>query len=250
MNETFGIGIGEIFSSGMKAYSSHALPVTVAGVLTLVVLVAVGTPAQLLWNDDQTIAGVAIGLAALVVTGTVASIWYRAALAAVDGRSFGVGDLFGGGLPFFAQAVASFWFWAGVFLGPQLGGPVLGTLLAIFVLLLYLFHGFILADGRTDSGLKALGESVRMSDKRRIALFALTAMFFVVNFCALLPLSIGLESGISLAAPRVAITVVLLAVTTSYTLVCGGVIYRALLGLGVLEGPIEIGRRRNKKSKK
>lgn len=247
MSETFGIGVGEIFSRGLAAYGRGFAPVSVAGAATLAVLVGVGTPAQILWNDDQTIQAYVLGLVALVATGTVAAVWYRAALAVADDVGFEVGDVFGGGVPWVGQLVASCWFWAGVFVGPQLGGPLFGTLIALLVLVFYLFHGFVLADGRTDSGLKALGESVRMSDKRRIAVFALIAMFFMLNFVALLPLSFGLESGLSLDPIRVAITLALLLVTTSYTMVCGAVLYRSLIDLGVLDGPMTVGRARSGK---
>jgi len=245
VNETFGIGIGEIFSRGLKGYTSNPLPITVAGMLVLALYAAFRLPAQALLDDDRLLESLAVDVIGLIACGTLAAMWYAAALAAVDERDFKVSDLLTG-IRYGPQAVASFWFWAGLLIGLRLGGPLFGAVLAIFVLLLYMFHGFVIADGRTDSGLKALGESVRMSDKRRIALFALIAMFFVINVMAFLPIFSGEGPGATLDVPRVAATVVLLAVTTSYTMCCGGVIYRALLDLGVLEGPMQIGRPRNK----
>ena len=69
MNETFGIGIGEIFSRGLKGYTSNPLPITVAGMLVLALYAAFRVPAQALLDDDRLFESLAVDVIGLIASG-------------------------------------------------------------------------------------------------------------------------------------------------------------------------------------
>ena len=73
-----------------------------------------------------------------------------------------------------------------------------------------------------EGPLRSLGTSVRLSEKRRIALFAILVLFFLFNFVALLPLGYGVNplTGV--------ITLITLVMTTSITIVAWACLYDTL----------------------
>ncbi len=224
--EPFPVRPGTLFKEGFKGYFGNIVPMTAAALLTLTVLyLVVVLPASQLSDSSKWVRGLALA-GGLVVTGTTAYPWYSYALDAGDGipvrwkRPFEKPELF------LQQAVSSFWFWAGVALGFQ----YLFATPAIFVVILYAFHGYLIADRRAESGMKALGTSVRLGEGSRIILFGLTALFGFFSFFGLLPLGIQGDDGEPLVNIfTVSLAVIGLAITTSVTLVAGGRIYRILL---------------------
>ncbi len=214
-----------MFTRGFRGFAQNALPLVATGLVTLVVYGAFRWPAQQLFNDDKVYQSIAVDLVGLILAGTIAYPWYSYALDSARGEKADLARPFANRRLFFAQFVSSFWFWAGVLLGVR----YLAGLPSIFVILLYAFHGYVIADGKAKSGLVALGTSVRLGQGRRIALFALGTLLVIFNLFG--AISLGFEVNPSLDPLMIGIAVVGLAVTTSVTLVCGAVLYDALYPL-------------------
>lgn len=225
----FPVRVGQMFREGFSGYLRAIVPLTAAGMLTLSAFyVVVALPAQAI-EDGETLVDVAIEaivlLLGLTAVGTVAYPWYSYALDAARQEDVDIGRPFRQMDLFLTQAVASLWFWAGVGLGLRylLGIP------AIFVLMLYAFHGYFIADRQTDSGLKALGLSVRLTEGRRIALLALATLLGLFTLLGAIPLGIPDANGEPIVSPlTISLSVIGLAVTTSITLVGGAVLYENL----------------------
>lgn len=213
----FGIRPGAVFAAGFRGYAANLVPLTLAGLIVLATYAAFRYPSQQFLDDDRVWAARFTDLAGLFIAGTLAYPWYRYALAAADGDKVNIAAPFATPRRFGYQAAASFWFFAAVVLGQQ----YLGGLPAILAALLYAFYGYVVAEN-DNGGLKALGTSVRLGERRRIGLFAIGGMLFVFNILGASGLAAGLNPlGYSLA-------VVGLSVTTSITLVSGAAIYRVL----------------------
>lgn len=213
----FGISPGQVFGAGFRGYAANVVPLTCAALVVLGVYAAFRYPSEVLLDDDRVWAARAVDLAGLFLAGTLAYPWYRYALAAADGEKVEPRVPFSTPRRFAYQAAASFWFFAGVVLGQQ----YLGGLPAILAALLYAFYGYVVAES-DNGGLKALGMSVRLGERRRIGLFAIGGMLFVFNLLG----AIGLAAGLNPLG--YALAVLGLSVTTSITLVSGAAIYRVL----------------------
>ncbi len=213
----FGISPGQVFGVGFRGYAANVVPLTAAGLVVLGVYAAFRYPSEVLLDDGRVWAARFVDLAGLFVGGTLSYPWYRYALAAADGDKVDPKLPFATPRRFGYQAAASFWFFAGVVLGQQ----YLGGLPAILAVVLYAFYGYVVAEN-DNGGLKALGTSVRLGERRRIGLFAIGGMLFVFNLLGAAGLAVGLNPlGYALA-------VLGLSITTSITLVSGGAIYRVL----------------------
>ncbi len=229
----FPIGPGRLFREAFAGYIRGVVPISVAGLVTLVTFyLAVALPAQSLENDG-TLIGRAVEVIILIlglsVVGTMAYPWYSYVLDAVDGVGIRLRRPFEQPGLFMAQAVSSFWFWAGV----GLGFRYLAGIPSIFVVLLYCFHGYFIADRRTDSGLKALGLSVRMTQGRRMSLFALGALLLLFTMMGALALGWPDANGDPIVSPlTISLAVLGLTITSSVTLVAGAVLYRHLQAEG------------------
>ncbi len=116
--------------------------------------------------------------------------------------------------------MCAFWFWAAFFLGLR----YLWGIPSLLAFLFYGFYGYVVADRTARGGLRALGTSVRLGHKRRIALFAIPTLFCVFNFVAALPLGYG--GGVN--SFTIALTLVALLVTSSITMVSGAYLYDVL----------------------
>lgn len=213
----FGIRPAAVFMSGLRGYGSNVVPLTLAALVVLTTYAAFRYPSAQLLDADRVWAARGLDLAGLFSAGTLAHPWYRYALQAADGEKVIPGLPFATPRRFAYQASASFWFFAAVVLGQQ----YLGGLPAILAALLYAFYGFVVAES-DDGGLKALGTSVRLGERRRIGLFAIGGMLFVFNLLGASGLAVGATAlGYSL-------TILGLSITTSITLVSGAAIYRVL----------------------
>jgi len=214
----FGIGIGEIFVKGFEGYRRAFGPLTLAGLITIGVYAIFRVPANNLYIDDRVFTSIGVDLIGLLVSGTIAHAWFRLALAAADGEPITLSEAFSRKRSFYHQAVASFWFWAGVLLGLRylLGIP------SIVAVLFYAFFGYVIADGRARGGMDALGTSVRVGHRRRIGLFAIASLLTIVNMVGLLPLGFG-DSPLAMVG-----AVIGFAITSSISLIAGAVVYRAL----------------------
>lgn len=213
----FGIRPGEVFVAGFRGYVANIVPLTLAALVVLATYAAFRYPSAQLLDDDRLWAARGLDLAGLFIAGTLAHPWYRYALQAADGEKVDPRLPFATPRRFAYQASASFWFFAAVVLGQQ----YLGGLPAILAALLYAFYGYVNTES-DDGGLKALGTSVRLGERRRIGLFAIGGMFFVFNLIG----ASGLVAGLNPLG--YALTVLGLSITTSITLVSGAVIYRVL----------------------
>lgn len=228
-NGAFPVRVGEMFKEAFAGYFRNIVPLTAAGLVTLATFyVVVALPARAI--DPPTslvdyVVEMLVLILALTVVGAVAYPWYSYALDAARAGGVRLGRPFQEMELFMTQAVASLWFWAGVGLGLR----YLFGIPAIFVGLLYCFHGFFIADRKTDSGLKALGLSVRLTEGRRVALLGLGTLLGMLTLLGALPLGIPDEAGEPIVSPlTVSLSVVGLAITTSITLVAGAVLYLKL----------------------
>ncbi len=217
MTEPFPLSIAAMFRRGCTGYARNVGPLTVGAAATLAVYGVFRILAQQALDDGQQLASIALDLVGLVLAGTVAVPWYVYALDAARSKPIDLAAAWRGGR-FSAQFVCSFWFWAAFMLGVR----YLFGIPSILALLFYGFHGYIVADRAAKGGLRALGTSVRLGHKRRVALFAILALFIVFNLVAALPLGSG-------ATPlTIVISVALFTATGSVTLVSGACLYDTL----------------------
>ncbi|RMH73212.1 MAG: hypothetical protein D6683_13450 [Actinomyces sp.] len=214
----FPVSPGALFVSGFRGFARRPWPLLAAGALTFATYAVFRVPAQLAGDDGRWLLSVVLDLCGLIMGGTLAHPWYVQALATVDERPVPLGAAFARPRRFLDQLVASFWFWSGFLLGLRylLGIP------SLVVLAFYAFYGYVIADGAADGGLKALGESVRLGHKRRVAIVAIGLLFAIFEIVAALPLGYGISP------VTIGVTVVLLLVSTSITMVAGATLYRAL----------------------
>lgn len=215
---TFGASFGSIFFSGVRGYFSNIIPLTLAGALTIGTYFAFRVPAQSAFVDDNIAGSLALDMAGLLLASILAFPWYCYALNAVDGEGIDVGFPFRKLGRFGPQIVASFWFWAAVLLGLRylLGIP------SILAVLFYAFYGFAIADGAEDSGMRALGYSVRLGEGKRIGLAALAGVFLVFNIFG------AIAVGYEVTALTIGLAIAGVVVTTNITLVAGARVYRQL----------------------
>jgi hypothetical protein len=215
-----------LFREGFRGYGKCLVPVSLAGFATLMVFyLTVALPAESLGDQSRFVATMAFA-AGLILTGTVAYPWYSYALDAADHGKVDLARPFQQPKRFYYQAVASFWFWAGVALGFRylLGIP------AIAVVIMYAFHGYLIADRKVSGGLKALGVSVRLGQGNRVVLFALMALFGLFSMLGALSLGMRDAADEPLINPlTVSLAVIGLTITTSITLVAGAAAYRHLV---------------------
>ncbi len=215
-SQTFGISVGSIFATGIRGFLANPIPIFLAGAATIGVYLAFRIPAQAAADEGRLIISLALDLTGLVVASVVSYPWYSYALAAGDGKPVDVAAPFRSFDRFTTQAVASFWFWAGVLLGVR----YLYGIPAIVALLFYAFYGYVIADGVTLSGLKALGHSARLGEGKRVGMFAIGALLFAFNFFG------AIAIGFTLNALTIALAVIGFTITASITLVGGAAIYR------------------------
>ncbi|MGI9605816.1 MAG: hypothetical protein ACR2P0_06720 [Acidimicrobiales bacterium] len=215
-NRDFGIRIPDMFATGFRGYRDNVVPLTLAGVATLAVFSAIQFPIDQLIDDGSIWAARFLNAVALWVAAVVAYPWFYVALGAADGVTPSLNEAFAEPKRFAKQAVASFWFVAAVILGIQ----YLRGIPALLVLVLYAFYSYVIADGGAKGGMEALGTSVRMTEGRRIGLFAVEMLFLLFVLVGALPLGFGTNP----------LTFVLaglgLVITSSIALVAGGAVYR------------------------
>ncbi len=207
-----------MFREGVAGFKRQPLLLLLGGALTFAIYAAFRVPAQGLLDDDRRVAAIALDVIGGVVAATAAYPWFTYALRASRDEAVSLAEPLATMGRFFAQFVASFWFWAAVMLGFRylFGVP------AILALIFYAFYGYVVVDRHDLGGMKALGTSVRLGDKRRVAIFAIGAMFAVFNMLGTIPLWYGFNPATIVA------TLALLLVTTSVTLVAGAALYNTL----------------------
>lgn len=218
MTAPFPLSIAAMFRQGWSGYIRNIVPLTVGAAATFAVYGVFRVLAQQALDDGQQIASIFLDLVGLVLAGTVALPWYGYALGAARSEPIDLAAPWRGGSGFSAQFVCAFWFWAAFMLGLRylLGVP------SILAVLFYGFHGYVVADRAAKGGLRALGTSVRLGHKRRVALFAVLALFIVFNLVAAIPLGYGVT------ALPVAVSVAAFTATGSITLVSGACLYDVL----------------------
>ena len=210
--------IGDMFTAGISGFKRRPVPLLLGGSLTLGAYAVLAIPGMLAWNDGQEILGGALFIASLVLGGTAAYPWFTYALGAARDEVIDVAAPFHRPRRFIAQFVCAFWFSAAFMLG-----SLFFFIPALLTLIFYAFYGYVLADDWTRSGVMALGTSVRLGHRRRIALFAILTMLGLFNLCALLPYYSDPGN-----PAVVAVTVALFLVTTSITMVAGAALYDVL----------------------
>jgi len=219
-DQSFGIGVGAVFAAGLRGFVAHPGPLMVAGAATLGAYLAFRYPARRAFEDGDVLRSILVDLAGMILASVVATVWYSYALQADRGNGVDITRPFRHVRLFGVQAVASFWFWAGLLLGLR----YLYGLPSIVALLFYSLYGFVVADLAPPSGLKALGTSVKLGQGRRLGLLAFAALFIVFNLTG--AIALGLDTG-----PAGMVSAFLgVNVTASVTLVSGARIYRVLSG--------------------
>jgi hypothetical protein len=218
MSEPFPLTPAAMFREGVAGFRRAPVLLLAGGALVFAILAATQIPAQLLQNDGQSILAIVVHLLGAVLAGTAAYPWFSYALDAARDQPGSFAKPFQTPDRFFAQFVAAFWFWAAVLLGSR----YLAGIPAILATVFYAFYGYIVVEKKTYGGMRALGTSVRLGEKRRIALFAVMGLFGVFNFLAALPLGYGVNP-LSIAAATV-----LLLISTSITMVAGAALYDSL----------------------
>ena len=217
-SQTFGIGVAEAFGRGVRGFAKRPVHLSVAAAVVLGTYLAFRFPAQAAFDDGDIAASIGYDLAGLFLSSVVAVPWYSYALDVARDREIDVARPLVRMSRFKAQAVASFWFWAGVLLGLR----YLFGLPSIIVVLFYAFFGFVVADDAAEGGLKALGTSVRLGEGRRMGLFALAGLLLLFNIVG--AIAVGFEvTGLTIAIAAVGVIV-----TSSITMVTGAVIYLVL----------------------
>ena len=209
----FGISIPDIFRQGVEGFRKNVVPLLLGSSVVLAAFTGFG-----FWAGEfETFTGAwfAISLLGFFLSGTLAYPWFSYALQAAQGESVDLQAPFEHPKRFAHQAVATFWFWAGVMLGVQF----LRGIPSILVLIFYAFYGYIVAEAG-KGGSYALGTSVRLGEKRRIGLFGIAVLFAVFNF-----IPVVVAASVPLPIATAVIMFVGLAVSTSITLVSGGAIY-------------------------
>lgn len=165
-------------------------------------------------DRGQVIAGLAIDVVGSVIATVVALPWFRTALAGERDSAPGGSPLDGIG----AMTVGAIFFWAGVLLGLR----YLFGIPSIVVMVMYAFFGFAIADGQA-SGLHALGTSVRIGQGRRTVVGVVGLVLGFLNMLAAVPLALE-------ATPlTIAISAILLGLTTSVSMGTGAHLYDRLL---------------------
>lgn len=220
-SRTFGANLGEIFISGVRGYLTNAVPLTLAGAGTLAVYTVFRMPAQRALDAGNVTQSMGIDLVGMWLASIVAYGWYAYALATYDGRRLAFQEVVVGlGSSLRAQAVASFWFWAGVVLGLY----YLAGIPSLFVVMFYAFYGFVIADGRESNGLKALGHSVKLGEGRRVGLGAVAIVLLLFTLLGAFPLGFGVSTATTV------LSIMGLVVTSSITMVSGAGLYRLFQG--------------------
>ncbi|MDE0067055.1 MAG: hypothetical protein OXN44_09310 [Acidimicrobiaceae bacterium] len=238
----FPLSISEMFRRGLRGYVANVFPLTLAGAATFAVLAVCTFP---VWGvEDDRLRVLGVSTVGLILASTAALPWFSYALNAARNEPVDLSAPFRNWNRFVDQLICSFWFWAAFFLGFQYLRTLFGPVLFFLVAVLYAFFGYIVADGRVEGPLRSLGTSVRLSEKRRIALFAILVLFFIFNFVALLPLGYGVNplTGV--------ITLIALVMTASITIVAWACLYDVLDDLLVPLPPApkpQWGRRRKPK---
>ncbi|WP_419841213.1 hypothetical protein [Candidatus Poriferisodalis sp.] len=215
MTPAFPLPISEMFRRGIVGYAKNVVPLTAAAAATFAVYGVFRAAAS---TRHSAVGAIVLDLVGLMLAGTVSLPWFAYALDAARARPVNMlGPLRNGG-SFVAQLVCSFWFWAAVLLGARYLFGIPSLIAALF----YGFYGYVVADRAAKGGLSALGTSVRLGTKRRVALFAIMTLFIVFNFLAAIPLGYGVT------ALTVAGTVAAGLVTSSITVVAWACLYDAL----------------------
>ncbi len=215
---TFGASFGSIFLSGVRGYFANIVPLTLAGALTIGTYFVFRVPAQAAFVEDRILSSLGLDMIGLLLASILAYPWYCYALNAADGEKVDVAFPMRTADRFGAQIVASFWFWAAVLLGLR----YLFGIPSLLALLFYAFYGFAIADGAEESGLRALGYSVRLGEGKRIGLAALAGVFLIFNIFG------AIAVGYDVNALTIGLAIAGVVITTNITLVAGARVYRLL----------------------
>ena len=191
--EPFPLKPSQMIVNGIEGFRRAPLPLAFGTALPFLVslpmLIAgearLSSVDEFSFSDSDALGGMALYVLGVVIAGAASYPVCDYALRASRGQEIELAAPFRDRGRFLAMFNASFWFWAGILLGLSLF-----VLPAVFVLVFYVFYGFILVDRPDLGGSKALGTSVRIGDKRRIAMFGLAVLFgALVFFCYLLPVA-------------------------------------------------------------
>ena len=241
----FPIPISAMFQRGLRGYVANVVPLTLAALATFGVLAVSVIP---VWGEEDQFRYLAATTIGLILATAAALPWFSYALNAARNEPIDIAAPFRDGTRFVDQLVCAFWFWAAYFLGFQYLRTLWGPVLFFLVVVLYAFFGFVVADRKVQGPLRALGTSVRLSEKRRFAVFAIWVLFFIFNFVAALPIGWGVNPA------TVVITVITLAMSTSITMVAWACLYDTLDDLLVPLPPAQRpqwgARRKPKRSRK
>lgn len=213
---TFGIGVGEAMAAGVRGYFANVVPLSLAGAVTLAVFFGLRFQAQAAADAGALVRSLVLDLVGLVAAAVVAYPWFSYALDADRGSPVDLRRPFEMPSGFYSQAVASFWFWAAVLFGLR----YLYGLPSLIALVFYAFYGFVIADRKAPSGLRALAVSARMGEGRRIGLFGIAALLLVLNLFG------AIAVGFGVTPLNLALAFVGLLITTNVSLVVGARIYR------------------------
>jgi hypothetical protein len=216
--EPFPLQPTAMFKAGVQGFLRAPVQLLFGAMITFGISVGMYLPFRDRISDNPGPPEFFVMFVGFVFAATGAYFWYSYALDAARGNAVELAKPFRTWERLPAQFVASFWFWAGLLIGiPMMFLP------ALIVLIFYAFYGFVIVDRPDLGGLKALGTSVRLGDKRRIALFAIATLALLFNF--IVP---AMAFTIKSSAVAVPIWLALLLVTTSITMVGGAALYDVL----------------------
>jgi len=216
--EPFPLQPTAMLKEGIDGFRRAPIPLLLGAAITIGISAASWIPFRDRIQNDPGVPEFLLLFGGFLLASTAAYVWYSYALDAARGIDVDLAKPFRHWERLPAQFVASFWFWAGFLIGlPLMFVP------ALLVLVFYAFYGFVVVDRPDLGGLKALGTSVRLGDKRRIALFAIGVLAFLFNF--FIP---ALAFMIPTQAIAIPLWLALLLVTTSITMVGGAALYDVL----------------------
>ncbi len=216
---TFGIGIGELFRTGVRGVVFNWKALSVAATATFVTY---GVFRYLASQATTERGQLGLDLLGLVLASVIALPWYRAALDSAAEKKTELTSLLTSLQPFKDQLIASIFFYAAVLFGRQ----YLFGLPALLVLLLYAFYGFVVVERTRPGGLRALGYSVMLGQGRRVGIGAIGALLIILNLFGAIAIGFrdqGLADGLAWV-----LTVAGLLITTNISMVVGAVLYRHL----------------------
>ena len=200
--EPFPMRIGTMMRHGLDGIRREPVALLVGSLLPVIGTLPFQFPAAAAFDDGRTTAGITFTIVGMMVGGALAYPWCHYALRTAREETIDLAAPFRDWDRFVPMLVASFWFWAGMLLAFQF--QILGGLPALAIVMAYAFFGFVIDERHDQSGLKALGTSVRITEGRRFALLGIVCLYaFIWIFVVIV--GVAIAGGLGLTGPALGV---------------------------------------------